>query len=175
MDQVYVRLHNYSKMNVSDLTKLCLLPGLEEGDVYGNYTYEEYGSYYDTGNYGENYYGGNYYGEHYRGENYCGENTDNNIPEENVVECGAENLESTEEDGGSNVTFASASAGVEKALQGAIPRPALGLPPPDVPTSKRPPRPARSPFEDVPLEKETKKKMKMKKVWKSSKSKKKEK
>ena len=149
--------------------------------MYGDYayTYDEYGTYYNAEDYGENYYGEN------TGTGYI---TDSNITEDdiaeesnvaenidaNMAEHGMENIGTSEEDGTSNVTFASASAGVEKALQGAIPRPALGLPPPDVPSSQRPPRPVCSPFENVPLEKETRKK-RVKKVWKSSKSKKKDK
>jgi hypothetical protein len=73
------------------------------------------------------------------------------------------------------VTLASASAALGKALQSPIPRPALGLPAPDVPTTQRPARPHPSPFNNVRLEKESKKKLKVKKVWKSSKSKKKDK
>ena len=68
----------------------------------------------------------------------------------------------------------SASMEVEKALQSPIPRPALGLPPPEVPSSQRPPRSDRTALENVPVEKETRRKTKVvKKVWRSAKMKKK--
>ena len=73
-------------------------------------------------------------------------------------------------------TFASMSSEVEKALQSPIPRPALGLPPPEVPSSIRPPRPDTSVLESVPMEKETRGKTKViKRVWRSAKMKKKKK
>lgn len=151
-----------------------LFLGVEEAEAYGEYTYtyEEYAAYYgmlDTENYGNLYYSETNNGETNVGENNLGEN---NVDENDIAENVVTSAESSAIPG-NTVTFASASAGLEKALQSPIPRPAIGLPPPEIPTSTRPPRPHPSPFDNIPVEKESKKK-KTKKVWKSSKSRKKD-
>ena len=148
---------------------------LGEGEqTYGeyNYTYEEYAAYYST--YGAENYGENYYGQNIDAENYVAENNDaNNDNTDYFVGGNAESPTENDQSTDANVTFATASAGLENALQSPIPRPALGLSPPKVPSSQPPARPSRSPFEDMPVEKEGKKKTRLRKVWKSNKVKKK--
>ena len=115
------------------------------------------------------------YGECYAAEHFGAENVnaENNIADNFAIEnvkTSAKGNEATKE----NMTFASASMEVEKALQSPIPRPALGMPPPEVPSSQRPPRSDRTALENVPVEKETRRKTKVvKKVWRSAKMKKK--
>lgn len=120
--------------------------------------------------YGAENYGESYAAEHFDAENFNAENnTADNFGIENV-KTSAKGNEATKD----NVTFASASVEVEKALQSPIPRPAIGLPPPEVPSSQRPPRPDCSALENVPVEKDTRRKTKViKKVWRSAKMKKK--
>ncbi|CAB4000650.1 Hypothetical predicted protein [Paramuricea clavata] len=184
---------NYAKLHTQQNVSFCIVGSRDEpavlydygteleGEAYGDYTYtyEEYAAYYgtyDTANYGENYYTENNDGESNVTENNVAENNvaENNTADNFVTENVGASADSSDSPG-TNVTLASASAALEKALQSPIPRPALGLPAPDVPTTQRPARPHPSPFDNVPLEKETKKKLKVKKVWKSSKSKKKDK
>ncbi|XP_028398065.1 uncharacterized protein LOC114521735 [Dendronephthya gigantea] len=131
--------------------------GLEE-ENYGaqyNYNFEEYASYY--GDYGAENYGENCYNE---------SNDFGNIPV-GKVKTSAENNNTPD-------NFSLASMGVQKALENPIPRPALGLPP-EPPTKPPPSKPSSSTFDDAPVKIETRKKFKVKKVWKTTKSKKKDK